>query len=49
MTGPSSSVGCASAWSADGRGFDPPVRQYSFVEIGHEIIYTAILPSRWFK
>ena len=25
------------------RGFDPRVRQHSFVEIGHEIISTAIL------
>ena len=28
---------------ADSRGFDPHVRQHSFVEIGHEIISTAIL------
>ena len=27
----------------DGRRFDPHVRQYSFVEIAHEIIYTAYL------
>ena len=33
-------VGCASACR---RGFDPRVRQHSFVEIGHEIISTAIL------
>ena len=26
-----------------GRGFDPPVRQHYFVEMGHEIISTAIL------
>ena len=38
-----SSAGCASAWYADGRGFDPHVRQHSFVEIGREIISTAIL------
>ena len=38
-----SSVGCAFAWYADGRGFDPHVRQHSFMEIGHEIISTAIL------
>ena len=43
MAGPGSSVGCASAWFADGRGFDPHVRQHSFVVIGHEIISTAIL------
>ena len=24
--------------------FDPPVWQHSFMEIGHEIIFTAILP-----
>ena len=36
-------IGCASAWYADGRGFDPHVRQHSFVEIGHEIIFSAIL------
>ena len=38
-----SSVGSASGWYADGRGFGPRVRQLSFVEIGHEIISTAIL------
>ena len=38
-----SSVGCASAWYADIRGFDPHVRQHSFVAIGHEIISAAIL------
>ena len=27
-----------------GYRFDPPVRQHSFMEIGHEIIFTAILP-----
>ena len=37
-TGRGSSVGCSSAWCADGRGFDPNVRQHSFVEIGHKII-----------
>ena len=41
--GPGSSVGCASAYDADGRGFDSRVRQHSFVENGHEIISTAIL------
>ena len=36
-----------------GYRFDPPVRQHSFMEIGHEIIFTAILPllltrgARW--
>ena len=38
-----SSVGCASAWYVDGSGFDPHVRQYSFVDIGNKIISTAIL------
>ena len=46
VAGPASSVGRASAWYANGRGFDPPVRQHSFVETGHKIISTAILPSR---
>ena len=44
-TGPASSVGCASAWYADHRGFDHPARQHSFEEIGHEIISTAFRPS----
>ena len=41
--GRGSSIGCESAWYANGRGFDPHVRQHSFVEIGHEIISMAIL------
>ena len=41
--GDSSSIGCAPVWFADGRGCDPHVRQHSSVEIGHEIISTAIL------
>ena len=41
--GRGSSFGSASARYADGRGFDPHVRQHSFVEIGHEIISTSIL------
>ena len=32
-----------SDWSSEDRGLDPPVRQHSFVVIGHEIISTAIL------
>ena len=36
---PDSLVGCYSG----GRGLDPPVRQHSFVETGHEIIATTIL------
>ena len=43
IAGPGSSVGCPSAWHADGRGFDPRVRQHSFVEIDHGIISTVIL------
>ena len=42
-----SPAGCGSSvestWYADGRGFDPHVQQHSFVEIGYEIISTAIL------
>ena len=30
-------------WTADGRGFDPRVRQHSFVEIGNGIISSAII------
>ena len=40
LRGRGSSIGCASAWYADSHGFDPNVRQHSFVEFGHEIIYT---------
>ena len=43
--GPVSSVGCVSVWYTDGRGFDSPARQHSFVEIGLEIISTAIHPT----
>ena len=43
IVGRGSSVGCASAWYADGRRFDPQVRQHSFVDIDHEIISMAIL------
>ena len=46
----SSSVGCTSAWYADGRGFNPHIRQYSFVETCDEILSTALIsPYRWFK
>ena len=38
-----SSVGCMYDWFSWGRGLDPLVRQHSFVEMGHEIISTAIL------
>ena len=38
------SVGCASDWRPEGRGFDPrPGQQHSFVEIDHEIFSTVIL------
>ena len=33
MAGPGSSLGCASAWLADSRGFDPRIRQHAFIEI----------------
>ena len=46
--GRASSVGCASARYVDGHGFDPYIRQHSFLETGHEIISTAILSFRWF-
>ena len=42
VAGRGSSVGCASNWYADDRGFDPHVWQHSFMEIGHEMISTAI-------
>ena len=38
-----SSIGSTSVWYADCPGFDPQVRQHSFVEIGHEIISSAFL------
>ena len=41
--GPGSSIGYAFDWYSGGREFDPPVRQHSFMEIGHESISTAIL------
>ena len=38
------SVGCASDWRPEGRGFNPHRgRQHSFVEIDHEIFSTVIL------
>ena len=36
-------IRCASPWYADGCGFDPHVRQNSFVKIGNELISVAIL------
>ena len=47
-TGPASSVGCASACYAHGRGFGPPVRQPSLLEIGHEIISTSVAQEKIF-
>ena len=44
IAGRGRSVGFASAWYADRRGFGSHIRQYLFVEIGHEILSTAILP-----
>ena len=41
-----SSFGCASAWHADTRGFDPHIWQHSFMEIGHDIISVAILSGQ---
>ena len=43
IVGRGSSVGYASAWHADGRGFDHRARQHSVVEIGHEHLSTASL------
>ena len=43
QAGRDSSIGYPSAWYADDRGFDPQVRQHSFVKFGHEIISTVIL------
>ena len=41
------SVGCATKWRPGGRGFNPHRgRQYSFVEIDHEIFSTFILSLR---
>ena len=44
LAGSASSFKCTSAWYEAGRGFDPLVRQHTFVAIGHVIISTAILP-----
>ena len=49
MPGPAARSRCASDWYSKVRGFDRPVRQLSFVVIGHEIISTAIHSYRWFK
>ena len=36
-------VGCMYDWYFRGRGFDPPVRQHSFLKICHENISTSII------
>ena len=43
FVGPGSLVGYASTWHVDSRGLNPHVWQYSFIEIGYEIMSTAIL------
>ena len=43
-------IGCASAWYADGRGFDPKVRQNILsLTYGHEENLRPFSPFRWFK
>ena len=37
------------AWYVDVCGFDPAVRQHSFMGIGHEIISRAIAPLLLFR
>ena len=39
VAGPGITVGCASAWYSDSYGW----AKHYFVEIGHEIVFTAIL------
>ena len=43
MSRPGSLGECMSDWYSESHGFDPPIRQNFFVEIGHEMISTAIL------
>ena len=44
VAGRGSSIGCASAWYVDGRGFDPHVRQNILsLRFGHENVSTTIL------
>ena len=43
MFWPGSMIRYVSIWHSDSHGLDPWVRQHPFVEIGHEIISTAIL------
>ena len=38
---------CTSRWYSRGRRFYPPVWQHFYMEIGHEIISTAILRNKW--
>ena len=44
-----SGVPLETAWYADVHGFDPAVRQHSFMGISHEIISRAILPLLLFR
>ena len=50
IAGRGSSIGCASAWYADGRGFDPQVQRTFF---RRDLVMKKILrpfsPFRWFK
>ena len=44
IAGRGSSIGCASAWYVDGRGFDSHVRQDILsLRFGHENVSTTIL------
>ena len=43
MAGPDSLVGCVSAWLVDFHGLYPRVRQYSVIEIGHELISLPLI------
>ena len=50
MAGLGGSVGCASDWRLEGRGFDTRRgRQHSFVEIDHEIFSMVILSLQQFS
>ena len=48
MAGRGSSDARPPGMGMDGHGFNPHVRQHSFIETGHEIIATAIV-FHWFK
>ena len=50
IAGRGSSIGCASAWYADGRGFDPQVRRTFFRgDLVMKKILRPFSPFRWFK